>query len=135
MLLDAQLTRAAIVPIAPPLLREGAVGAWAEFTGRVRAEEDGRPIIALEYEAYESMAVKVLRELLESLGRRHAALGAWVIHRLGVIPVGEAAIWVGVATAHRGEAFALLAEFMDALKQDVPIWKRRPVFPATPSAS
>ena len=50
---------------------------------------------------------------------------AKVIHRVGVIPVGETAIYVGVASPHRGEAIALLAEFMDRLKQDVPIWKRR----------
>ena len=48
-----------------------------------------------------------------------------MIHRVGVIPVGETAIYVGVASPHRGEAIALLAEFMDRLKQDVPIWKRR----------
>ncbi len=48
-----------------------------------------------------------------------------MIHRIGVIPVGETAIYVGVASPHRGEAIALLAEFMDRLKQDVPIWKRR----------
>ena len=56
---------------------------------------------------------------------RHPCLAAKVIHRLGVVPVGETAIYVGVAAKHRGEAFALLAEFMDRLKQDVPIWKRR----------
>ena len=48
-----------------------------------------------------------------------------MIHRVGIIPVGETAIYVGVASPHRGEAIALLAEFMDRLKQDVPIWKRR----------
>src|SRR5208283_2225907 len=48
-----------------------------------------------------------------------------VIHRVGVIPAGETAIYVGVASPHRGEAIELLAEFMDRLKQDVPVWKRR----------
>jgi molybdopterin molybdotransferase len=48
-----------------------------------------------------------------------------VIHRVGIVPVGETAIYLGVAAKHRGAAFALLAEFMDRLKQDVPIWKRR----------
>jgi len=45
-----------------------------------------------------------------------------VIHRIGTIPVGETAIWIGVASAHRNEAFVLLAEFLNQLKRDVPIW-------------
>jgi molybdopterin molybdotransferase len=50
-----------------------------------------------------------------------------VIHRIGVVPVGEAAIYVGIAGRHRAEAFALLGEFMDRLKKDVPIWKLRAI--------
>jgi molybdopterin molybdotransferase len=59
------------------------------------------------------------------ISARHPCLAAKVIHRVGIIPVGETAIYVGVAGRHRGETIALLAEFMDRLKQDVPIWKRR----------
>ena len=61
----------------------------------------------------------------KSLAADHPCLAAKVIHRVGIIPVGETAIYVGVASPHRAEAIALLAEFMDRLKQDVPIWKRR----------
>ena len=57
-----------------------------------------------------------------------------MIHRVGIIPVGETAIYVGVASPHRAEAIALLAEFMDRLKQDVPIWKRR-ALPPNPAGS
>jgi molybdopterin molybdotransferase len=57
-----------------------------------------------------------------------------VIHRLGVVPAGEAAIYVGLAGQHRAEAFALLAQFMDRLKQDVPIWKRRALAQQMPEA-
>jgi hypothetical protein len=55
----------------------------------------------------------------------HPCLAAKVIHRVGIIPVGEAAIYVGIASRHRAEAIALLGEFMNHLKQGVPIWKRR----------
>lgn len=99
------------------------VGAWVEFRGVVRAEEGGHPIEALEYEAYADMALREMRRLLEELAGRHPCLAVRVIHRIGLIPVGEAAIYVGVAGQHRAEAFALLAAFMDRLKQDVPIWK------------
>jgi molybdopterin molybdotransferase len=102
-----------------------AHGAWLEFRGVVRGEENGQGISALEYEAYPDMAAREIRRLLEEISSRHPCLAAKVVHRLGIIPVGETAIYVGVAAGHRGEAVALLAEFMDRLKQDVPIWKRR----------
>jgi molybdopterin molybdotransferase len=105
--------------------RAGQAGAVARFRGIVRGEEDGRPIVALEYEAYASMAEPVMRRILDELGAAHPCQYVRVIHRVGVVPIGEAAIEVLVASAHRGEAFALLAAFMDRLKQDVPIWKCR----------
>jgi molybdopterin molybdotransferase len=124
MEIEIQLTTSPIAgKILPPA--SGAEGAWLEFRGVVRGEENGQPITALEYQAYPEMAEREIRRLLETLAAKHPCLAAWVIHRLGIIPVGETAIYVGVAGRHRGEAIALLAEFMDHLKQDVPIWKRR----------
>ena len=101
------------------------IGALAEFSGIVRAEEDGRAIAALEYEAYSPMAEKVTREIIEDIGRSHPCLSVRVTHRVGIVPVGETAIHIVVTSRHRAEAFAMLAEFMNRLKQDVPIWKRR----------
>ena len=119
-------------PIAERILcpLSGSAGAWAEFRGVVRGEENKASISALEYEAYAGMAEKEIRRLLEEIPTRHLCLAAIVIHRVGVVPVGEAAIYVGIAAKHRGPAFASLAEFMDRLKQDVPIWKRRAIVTA-----
>jgi molybdopterin molybdotransferase len=100
----------------------------------VRGEENGQPIAALEYEAYSPMAEREMRRIIEETARHQPCRFVRVIHRIGVIPVGEAAIYVGVAGRHRAEAFALLAEFMDRLKQDVPIWKRRAIAPNEPQA-
>jgi len=109
-------------PVTP--VADGA-GAWVEFYGVVRGSEDGKPIAALVYEAYQPMAENVMRAMLTELAAQHPCLAARVQHRIGPIPVGEAAIYVGVAAAHRAEAFALLSSFMDRLKADVPIWKVR----------
>jgi molybdopterin molybdotransferase len=117
------------LPSPPP----GPAGAWAEFRGIVRAQENDQTISALEYEAYPAMAEREIRRLLEEIAVRHPCLATTVIHRIGIVPVGETAVYVGVAAKHRGAAFALLAEFMDRLKQDVPIWKRRSL-PAAPTA-
>jgi molybdopterin molybdotransferase len=124
MEIEIQLTTSPIAgKILPPT--SGVEGAWLEFRGVVRGEENGQSIAALEYEAYLEMAEREIRRLLETLAAKHPCLAARVIHRVGVIPVGETAIYVGVAGRHRAEAITLLAEFMNRLKQDVPIWKRR----------
>lgn len=112
------------IPDALPAPFTGpGVGAVAEFRGLVRGEEQGRPIAALVYEAYQPMAEREITRILDALVTAHPCHAVHVHHRLGRIPVGEAAIYVGVASRHRAEAFAVLAGFMDRLKQDVPIWK------------
>jgi len=108
----------------------GLAGAQIEFAGIVRDTEDGGKISALEYEAYSPMAENEMRRILESLGEKSPCLAVHVVHRVGVIPAGETAIHVGIISKHRGEAFSLLTEFMNRLKQDVPIWKSR-ALPAT----
>ena len=124
MEIEVQLTGSPIAEkISPPWL--AARGAWLEFRGAVRDEENGEKISGLEYEAYPEMAVREIRRLLETLSARHPCLAARVIHRVGIVPAGEAAIYVGIASRHRAEAIALLGEFMNQLKQGVPIWKRR----------
>ncbi|MBI5387247.1 MAG: molybdenum cofactor biosynthesis protein MoaE [Verrucomicrobia bacterium] len=110
-----------------PAELDGVAGARAEFIGLVRREEDGHVITALEYEAYSPMAENVMRGILEELGRRHECLFVRVTHRVGVVPVGAAAIHVLALARHRGAALGLVTEFMDRLKQDVPIWKRRAI--------
>lgn len=111
----------------PPLPSRphGAAGAWVEFHGIVRNEESGGRIAALEYEAYSPMAELEIRRILEQLALERPCLSAQVIHRTGPVPVGDAAIWVGIAAVHRADAFAMLSSFMDRLKADVPIWKVR----------
>jgi molybdopterin synthase catalytic subunit len=124
MEIEIQLTNAPIAEQLPPPMVTG-LGAWVEFRGVVRGEENGQPIAALEYEAYSPMAEGEVRRLLGELSARHPCLSVRVIHRVGIVSIGEAAIYVGIASAHRAEGFALLGAFMDRLKQDVPIWKRR----------
>ncbi|HLX97042.1 MAG TPA: molybdenum cofactor biosynthesis protein MoaE [Verrucomicrobiae bacterium] len=135
MEIEIQLTPDPIAETISPPPSLGAHGAWLEFRGVVRGEENGGNISALEYEAYPEMATGEIRRILESLGTKFPCLAAKVIHRVGVIPVGDTAIYVGVASPHRGEAIALLAGFMDRLKQDVPIWKRRALPPVAANAN
>jgi molybdopterin synthase catalytic subunit len=111
-------------PIPHPLpLDTEELGAVVEFRGLVRPSEAGRPISGLRYEAYENMAAQEMMRLLKEIQGSHPFAKAVVQHRTGFVPVGEAAISITIASKHRAEAFAALSEFMDRLKQDVPIWK------------
>lgn len=124
MVIEIQLMRDPIpCPMPWPSAIDGQTGSVVEFYGTVRNSENGRPISALQYEAYDPMAVKVIRRKLEELAALHPCQYVRVWHRLGTIPVGDAAIYVGVRSTHRAEGLGLLSAFMDELKKDVPIWK------------
>lgn len=119
----------------PPPDADAGVGALAEFRGLVRGEENGRSIGGLRYEAYLPMAEREIARIVGELAAVHPVRAVRVVHRVGDVPVGEAAIYVGVASRHRAEAFALISGFMDRLKQDVPIWKTDTLpTPAAPPA-
>ena len=98
-------------------------GASVEFLGIVRGEEDGQPISALDYEAYEPMAERLIAQLVEEAARRWPLHRVVVRHRLGRVPVGQVAVLIGVQAPHRTEAFAACRFLLETIKQDAPIWK------------
>jgi len=110
-------------PLHPHEKAPSGSGALVRFEGRVRPEENGAQIEALVYEAYMPMAQNQMESILSELAQTSPCLLARIRHRIGRVPVGEAAIMVEVYSTHRAEAFALASAFMDRLKQDVPIWK------------
>ncbi|MCL4180462.1 MAG: molybdenum cofactor biosynthesis protein MoaE [Verrucomicrobia bacterium] len=134
--IDIQITLDRIEDQTSAPSNDPRVGSQLEFRGLVRAEENGQTIVALEYEAYLPMARRTLETLARDLLARHRCLAVRVIHRLGVVPVGETAILIQVASRHRQEGFQFLKEYMDQLKTEVPIWKVRalPLLPAIPDA-
>ncbi|NEX11222.1 molybdopterin biosynthesis protein MoeE [Prosthecochloris sp. ZM] len=98
-------------------------GSEVIFTGLVRDKENGRRIAALVYEHYEGMAQKELEKLARGAVDRFAIASLCCRHRIGTIPVGEAAIVVIMRSSHRKEGFSAMSWFMDELKKVVPIWK------------
>lgn len=115
-------------PIARPQAWEAPAsaetGSLVEFYGIVRETEGADKIPALHYEAYTSMAEKVMREKIDALQEKYPCQAIRIVHRLGSIPRGESAIYVGIQSKHRRESFLFLQEFMDEFKKDVPIWKK-----------
>ena len=98
-------------------------GAVVTFVGRARdTADDGRTVVELEYEAYPEMAESVLREIAHEASQRWGAAVA-VVHRTGVVPIGEAAVVIVTAAAHRGEAYEANRRVIEAIKDRLPIWK------------
>lgn len=103
---------------------DGRDGASVEFLGIVRADGERGPLIALEYEAFEPMAERVIAALIEQARARWPVRELFVRHRVGWVAVGEISVLIGVRSAHRREAFAACQFLIDTLKQNAPIWKR-----------
>jgi molybdopterin synthase catalytic subunit len=99
-------------------------GGLVVFEGIVRNHHQGRAVRHLEYEGHAPLAITQGDAILAEARSRWPLLTAVGCHRLGHLEVGEAAVWIGVASAHRAEAFAACAWIMDAVKQRVPVWKR-----------
>jgi molybdopterin synthase catalytic subunit len=101
-----------------------AAGAIVTFVGTTRNENDGRRVTRLEYEAYPEMALAELRKIGETLRQRWAIARAAIVHRIGVVPIGEASVVIAVSAAHRRAAFEACHYAIDRLKEVVPIWKK-----------
>ena len=101
-----------------------ADGAVCLFVGVVRNENQGRPVLRLEYEAYEEMALPLLEEIAAETGRLYPVTDVRLVHRLGRLEIGEASVAVAVSSPHRAEAFAACRFAIDTLKARVPIWKK-----------
>jgi molybdopterin synthase catalytic subunit len=95
------------------------------FSGTARDHAVARPDVRrLEYEAYEEQVVPCLEAVAGDARTRWPVLGRIVmLHRLGVVPVGESAVVVVVSAPHRSEAFEAARYCIDAIKSSVPIWK------------
>jgi molybdopterin synthase catalytic subunit len=105
-------------------LENPASGACVVFEGLIRNHNEGRAVLRLEYEAYGALAVKEGEAILREARERFHIKEAVCAHRTGLLEIGEMAVWVGVSSAHRGEAFKACAYIIDTVKQRVPIWKR-----------
>ena len=99
-------------------------GAIVTFAGTTRAENAGRVVTRLEYEAYEPMALSEMRRLAREAGERWQIVRIAISHRIGLVDIGETSVAIAVSAAHRGEAFEACRFAIDRLKEVVPIWKK-----------
>jgi molybdopterin synthase catalytic subunit len=99
-------------------------GALCLFVGVVRDHNEGRPVLRLEYEAYEEMALPLMERIAADCRERWRVSEVRMVHRLGPLAIGEASVAVAVVSPHRREAFEACRYAIDTLKATVPIWKK-----------
>lgn len=99
-------------------------GAVATFTGYVRSSNEDQAVASMELEHYPGMTQQSIHEIAGEAARRWPLLACGVVHRVGLLSPGDPIVWVGVASAHRGAAFAACEFIMDYLKTRAPFWKK-----------
>jgi molybdopterin synthase catalytic subunit len=99
-------------------------GATVTFIGTTRDHNEDRRVIRLEYEAYPEMALAEMRKIGEEAKQRWPIKQVAIVHRIGVVPLGEASVVIAVSAGHRHAAFEASHFAIDRLKEVVPIWKK-----------
>ncbi len=105
-------------------LADARAGACVTFEGWVRNHNEGQPVQALDYEAYAELGEKEGQRILTEARAKFDLWAVVAVHRTGSLAIGDLAVWVGVASAHRGPAFEACRYVIDEVKARVPIWKK-----------
>lgn len=100
------------------------VGAINVFLGVVRNNNIGRSVQYLEYDAYPSMAEKVMAELAGQAKERFGLIDVAVLHRTGRLEIGEISLLIVVSCGHRAESFEAGHWLVDEIKKRAPVWKK-----------
>ena len=115
-------------PLDPAALKaslaDAHAGACVTFEGWVRDHNDGRPVQSLDYEAYGPLAEKEGARIVTETLARFPVVRVVCVHRTGALRIGDLAVWIGVASAHRGAAFDACRTLIDEIKARVPVWKK-----------
>jgi len=99
-------------------------GAIVYFDGRVRNHNEGQQVTSLEYQSYEAMAVREGHKIVLEALDRFDIHQAFCVHREGHLQIEDTAVWVGVSSSHRFEAFRACEYIIDEVKARVPMWKK-----------
>jgi len=101
-----------------------SIGAIVTFLGTTRDISHGKRVARLEFEHYPGMAEKKLKEIRDRAIREFGVIEVTIVHRVGVLPIGENIVLIAVAAGHRDEAFKACRFCIDELKRITPIWKK-----------
>ncbi len=99
-------------------------GGFACFEGWVRNHNEGKKVIALEYEAFDQLCQTEAQKIFNEVRQKFDILKMKCVHRIGRLNIGEMAVWVGVSAPHRDDAFKACRYIIDEIKKRLPIWKK-----------
>lgn len=105
-------------------LTDDGAGACVIFEGWVRNTNEGKSVRELEYEGYEALAEKEGIKILDEVKEKFGLKAAHCVHRVGHLAIGDMAVWIGVSSGHRGEAFDACRYVIEEIKHRLPIWKK-----------
>lgn len=105
-------------------VEDPSVGGINMFIGTTRNHSNGKAVVALEYEAYAPMALKMMHRIADEAKAKFRITAISIVHRAGRVEIGEASVVIAVSSSHRKEGFEACRYAIDALKKDVPIWKK-----------
>ncbi len=120
LLTDQQIERSSL---AEMIANDGA-GAIVVFEGRVRNRNEGRRVTQLEYEAYGSLVEKEAEKIVLEAKSKFDIIALACAHRVGALTIGETAVWIGVCSEHRDEAYQASRYLIEQIKHRLPIWKK-----------
>ncbi|PKK86563.1 MAG: hypothetical protein CVT48_00440 [Thermoplasmata archaeon HGW-Thermoplasmata-1] len=105
-------------------LKDARCGCVVHFVGTVRDDDNEGRVKGMAFEAYEELALPVMREMADEAKERFGVTGVAIVHRTGGLSVGDNIVFVGVSAPHRKQGFSAICWLMDELKQRLPVWKK-----------
>lgn len=122
--ISVSLTHAALSPTATMnLVRSPSAGAIVLFAGTTRDTFGSRAVLNLAYESYVPLALQTMLAIARSQRDRHALEAVAIVHRLGVVPIGEESVLIAVSSPHRRAAWLAGEECLEEVKARVEVWK------------
>lgn len=112
-----------LAPVLEAVQHPGA-GAVTSFVGTVRNQTGPHAVSCLDYEAYQGMAERVLADIADRIQGEFSGTSVSIVHRTGRLVPGEIAVAIAVSAPHRDAAFSACRAAIEAIKEDVPIWKK-----------
>ncbi|KAH8599263.1 Molybdopterin synthase catalytic subunit [Bisporella sp. PMI_857] len=106
------------------LVRSPKAGAIVIFAGTTRDNFGGKPVKELQYTSYEPRALRTMLDICKDIHQKHSLVSIAMIHRLGVVPIGEESILIAVSSPHRQAAWRAGEEALEECKAKVEVWKR-----------
>lgn len=110
-------------PLAVPTMEDPNMGSFIVFQGKVRNHSENGEVQAIEYSAYEELALSQLRKIVQETEEKYSVT-VYAAHRIGRLIVGETPLVVATLSSHRQEGFLATMEIIDRIKKEVPIWKK-----------